>query len=63
MGYMGDEAETPGASLMVLGSDLHKHVGKRVAVMAIIDAVDDEQVNDCWVGNEKNDGNNEWNFG
>ena len=43
MGFMAEE-ETPGSTLMVSGSELSKHVGKRVAVMGIIEAVDEEQV-------------------
>ena len=45
MGFMGSEAlKAPGSTQMVLGNDLSKHTGKRVAVMGIIEAVDDEQV-------------------
>ena len=44
MGFMAEEENAPGSSMMVLGSDLERNVGKRVAVMSIIDAVDDEQV-------------------
>jgi len=41
---MGSEAlKAPGSTQMVLGNDLSKHTGKRVAVMGIIEAVDDEQ--------------------
>ena len=41
---MAEGENAPGSSLMVLGSDLNRNVGKRVAVMGIIEDIDDEQV-------------------
>ena len=44
MGFMAEDQGAPGSTPMVLGSDLARHTNKRVAVMAIIESVDDEQV-------------------
>ena len=44
MGFMAQEENAPGSSLMVLGNELSKNVGQRVAIMGIIESYDDQQV-------------------
>ena len=56
MGFMAQEENAPGSSLMVLGNELSKNVGQRVAIMGIIESYDDQQVGKvniwlvhCWI--------------